>query len=332
VVPDKVSTSIRAKVWQEGTSEPTSWQVRCEDTLSDRLDSGTVGVWSMGAGGKYWDDFEVIAPSGDIPARPPGNNKPDSPPVDPPASPPAGPPSPPVDPGNDDVAFNEDFETSATGRHVPGWIDTRLPNSMREDDSLFSVTTLSGNRVLTTSSRKTDIHSHYAGSGSADWFRYEVKGRMRVSSSRARIGVTAYSQYPSKDVYYRLGSAGKTGEVELYRQSPSSNGTFICGSPGTGVIPQANAWYKFRFQVIPEDAGTRLRAKFWKKGDEQPTQWQAECTDVASNRPSSGTIGVWSGSAGEKYWDRLQVIALPEDVAIEPLGRPGTPKLIPTGP
>jgi len=72
VVPGEVSTSIRAKVWQDGTSEPTTWQVRCEDLLSDRLDSGTVGVWSMSRGSKYWDDLEVIAPAGGIPLGRPG--------------------------------------------------------------------------------------------------------------------------------------------------------------------------------------------------------------------------------------------------------------------
>ncbi len=64
VAPEPTLTSIRAKVWADGTSEPAIWQIRCEDARANRLLSGTVGVWSMASGSKYWDDLEVIAPSG----------------------------------------------------------------------------------------------------------------------------------------------------------------------------------------------------------------------------------------------------------------------------
>ena len=39
------------------------WQVRCRDTLSDRLLSGAVGLWSMSKGAKYWDDLAVVLPT-----------------------------------------------------------------------------------------------------------------------------------------------------------------------------------------------------------------------------------------------------------------------------
>jgi hypothetical protein len=64
VEPTQESTSVRAKVWLDGTSEPSGWQLRCEDRLSDRLRSGTVGLWSMGDGSKYWDDLEVVNSAG----------------------------------------------------------------------------------------------------------------------------------------------------------------------------------------------------------------------------------------------------------------------------
>jgi hypothetical protein len=52
-------TEIRAKVWPEGDPEPASWQADCYDDSAIRLTTGTVGVWSMGRGAKYWDDFVV---------------------------------------------------------------------------------------------------------------------------------------------------------------------------------------------------------------------------------------------------------------------------------
>lgn len=51
--------NVRAKVWAAGDSEPANWQVDCYDTSASRYTSGTVGVWTMSTGSKYFDDFQV---------------------------------------------------------------------------------------------------------------------------------------------------------------------------------------------------------------------------------------------------------------------------------
>lgn len=50
---------IRAKIWIEGAGEPASWQVDCWDDSASRYTSGTIGVWTMSSGTKYFDDLEV---------------------------------------------------------------------------------------------------------------------------------------------------------------------------------------------------------------------------------------------------------------------------------
>jgi hypothetical protein len=52
-------TEIRARVWEDGTTEPAGWQVDCFDDSPTRLTSGTAGLWSMANGSKYWDDLAV---------------------------------------------------------------------------------------------------------------------------------------------------------------------------------------------------------------------------------------------------------------------------------
>jgi len=52
-------TEIRAKVWSESQSEPLAWQVHAIDGTQDRLIDGTVGIWSMGQGSKYWDEVMI---------------------------------------------------------------------------------------------------------------------------------------------------------------------------------------------------------------------------------------------------------------------------------
>jgi hypothetical protein len=55
-------TTLRARVWLSGDTEPLGWQAVCTDTNADRLINGTIGVWAgglMGTGARYWDDLVV---------------------------------------------------------------------------------------------------------------------------------------------------------------------------------------------------------------------------------------------------------------------------------
>ncbi|MCB9866871.1 MAG: hypothetical protein H6816_09600 [Phycisphaerales bacterium] len=54
-------TVIRANVWHDGAPEPAGWQIECADTRPNRYTSGTIGVWAMGPGAKYWDGLQAVA-------------------------------------------------------------------------------------------------------------------------------------------------------------------------------------------------------------------------------------------------------------------------------
>lgn len=56
-------TEIKARVWAEGKNEPQVWQIDAWDDGPGRLTGGTIGVWAMGPGSKYWDDLTVIYPT-----------------------------------------------------------------------------------------------------------------------------------------------------------------------------------------------------------------------------------------------------------------------------
>lgn len=62
IIVDDVGTrtEIKARVWTDGFAEPANWQIDCYDANPTRLTAGTIGVWSMSSGIKYWDDFEVV--------------------------------------------------------------------------------------------------------------------------------------------------------------------------------------------------------------------------------------------------------------------------------
>jgi hypothetical protein len=52
-------TQIRAKVWEEQSTEPTEFQIEAVDDSPTRLTSGTFGVWASGSGTKHWDELVV---------------------------------------------------------------------------------------------------------------------------------------------------------------------------------------------------------------------------------------------------------------------------------
>jgi hypothetical protein len=53
-------TTVRAKVWQQGSDEPAEWQVDCRDASRQRLVRGVPGLWAAGPGAKFWDGLAVV--------------------------------------------------------------------------------------------------------------------------------------------------------------------------------------------------------------------------------------------------------------------------------
>jgi hypothetical protein len=209
------------------------------------------------------------------------------------------PPPPTTLPGSGTVL---DFTGSSTGNAVDGWVDTISGNRMATDDRLFATTMLDGQRVMTTSSSDTNIHSHYVLDDSDGWSGYEVRGAMLLTDANGGIGVTAHSQYPSRDAYYRL----RSYEGRSFHLAPHGT-THTCSRTETGVAPQAGAWYRFALRVDPGSSSTRVRAKVWRDGSSEPGSWQADCTDSSSSRLNAGTVGIWSMTNGTKYWTALEV-------------------------
>jgi hypothetical protein len=205
------------------------------------------------------------------------------------------------------VVLEEGFEPYGTGDQPLDWLDTGPQNSLVEDDRHFQVVDLGGNKVFATASNGTNIHSHYVGPDVDMLGGYEYRGRLMITQGSQGIGVTAFSQYPSSDAYYRL---RRYGNRPSFHFASHPHGVRLTGDLDTGVVPLPNVWYNFRFQV--EDAGTQteIRAKVWSAGDSEPAAWQAQATDTRPSRLTSGTFGLWGMGFGNSYWDDLGVYTL----------------------
>jgi uncharacterized repeat protein (TIGR02543 family) len=208
---------------------------------------------------------------------------------------------------SDTQDYAEGFEAYSDGDDPVDWLDTAANNSMAENDNLFEIFDLGGEKVYGTDSTQANIHSHHVGGGSDSQTDYEYSGRMMITNAKGGIGVTFYSQYPNEDVYYRL----RRYNSNAFHIAP--HGTKVTGDSDTGVVPLPNIWYRFKIQVEDTGSQTEIRAKVWQQGKGEPAAWQADCYDKSASRLTVGTFGIWSYYSGKKYWD---------DLTVTPLGTP----------
>ena len=206
-------------------------------------------------------------------------------------------------PADPNATLRFDFNSGTASN----WLDTESDNSMTANDTLFTVGSVGNDPALRTTSTATNIHSHFVGSPN-NLNNLVYTGRMATDDSGGGVGVTAYSQYPTADIYYRLRSE-RAGNPFVLAGHPHN----CSGNDNTGVVLRENTWYEFELSITNESVGTRISAKVWKQGDSKPSSAQAECVDSSPSRNLLGTIGVWSMRSGGKYWDDLQVVTAAGD-------------------
>ena len=196
------------------------------------------------------------------------------------------------------AAARFDFENSAPGTDVAGWVDTTPNHGLGVDDSLFAVIEVDGNRMLHTDSTANAIQS----TATADVrSNFEVRGRMAMSHPESEIGVTTYSRFPTESVHYRI--AANSGETFRFVGRPS----VVCASSDSGVRPTAGEWIRFELDVREEGGQNRIVAKVWPADSAEPAAPQIDCVDSSASRPTEGSVGAWSGGPGLKYWDDFEI-------------------------
>jgi hypothetical protein len=204
-----------------------------------------------------------------------------------------------------------DFEDYFSGEDPLGWLDTGRNNSIEEADHFRVFALDDGGRAFGTTSKQRNIHSHYVGLDSHGWFDYEFRGRMMIDTRNAGVGVTIYSDYPASDSYYRLRSY--SGRAFHLANHPHREPESVCvGATKTSLRPTAGVWYHFRLQAFDDQTETRVRAKVWPETEPEPEGWEIDCNAPGDTAYFSGSPGLWSMSAGGKFWDDLELVELDE--------------------
>lgn len=184
------------------------------------------------------------------------------------------------------------------------WRDTGGGNSLEKDDSIYFFKGKGIKKSIRTDSEVTNVHSHYQKNKASRFRNYIYTGRMMIEDADGGIGVTFYSRYGKDDHYYRLRRYSGDGEFHI-----APHGTEISdGTVYTGVNPEAGSWYNFKVKVSTKAKKTRIQAKVWLSSEDEPSNWQADCSDSNDTRRKFGKPGIWSMGGGQKRWDRLTVV------------------------
>ncbi|MFC1662626.1 MopE-related protein [Patescibacteria group bacterium] len=212
------------------------------------------------------------------------------------------------------VSLDEDFEDYSIGIDPPLWLSTGANNSLTEQSGLFSIAQ-DTTKVLGTSSTLTNIHSHYIGPNADLWSNYEFTGKMKLSDLNGGIGVTAYSDYPNSDTYYRLRKEPSTGYFVLSKH-PDAQKNDLVTTKNDQISPVQNTWYSFRLRVENNTTNnqTLVKARIWPSSQTEDTGlWNIEANDATANRITHGTVGVWTMLGGVKSFDDFQVTEITAD-------------------
>lgn len=284
-------TTIRARIWLDGTPEPAEFQIDAYDDQSDRLRAGAIGLWAADDGRKVFDDLVVHTLDAGI--------------------------LPPVRLGT--PLLSENFDSYSSGQQPQGWVDTGENNSFTVDDSLFQTRRIKGNMAFGISVEKNNVHAHYHGPHVLTWTNYAFHGRMYIDD-REVAGVTFFSRFPEKrNDYYRLGTdrSRRTFHIATH---PENERKVDQAKVDSGVRPKSETWYRFYIEVEDDGQRTNIRAKVWEDGTAEPARFQIETFESGPKRLRSGTIGIWSDRNGESYYDDLVVQPLvPSGLAISSL-------------
>lgn len=210
--------------------------------------------------------------------------------------------------------YEENFSSYSSGSSPSGWVNTAAGNSLLQDNTVFQIMNYDGDKVFGTTSKESNIHSHYVCPELDTLSGYEFTGRMLMASSNSGIGVTFFSRYPDADAYYRL---LRYYDNESFHILP--RGTSVTGATDTGVSPVPDVWYWFRILVQDTGARTEILARVWPENMAEPVHWQVDCYDDSPTRLTGGAIGLWShyysrwswwSPSDAKYWDDLLVTPL----------------------
>lgn len=269
VVVSSDQTTIRAKIWQRGTTQPNQWQIEAQDRRGDRPRTGTVGIWADGEGSKFFADLQIEQQF-----------------------------------LGEDIGISPKQKLSDwqdTEANFSTTLNDSLFNILTNRNSLFG--TESARDHIHSHYAVPDAlnWTNYSYSGRLQ--TTEARGAIGVTFfSHYPENQTRYYRLRAWGQQFTFALETRAAESD-----PQNGSAFLKGMVDSGISLLDNVWYRFRIEVEDASTQTNIRAKVWREDEPEPSQWQIDAYDDRPNRLKAGTIGVWAATRGSKLYDNLRV-------------------------
>lgn len=255
-------TTLRWKIWQDGTTEPTAWMGTTKDNTAAEQQPGGVGVESYVSA--YTTTVAFNALWATTPPPPPGPT--------------------PFSCASGALACDTYARTVAGGW---GAADVGGPWSITGTPTNWSVSAGAGSINAAAGAAEIGV---LGGPAVQDVDAVQKVALPSVTQGTCDAYILGRYVGGVTPTYYRVGLIGRNGASVRIR-TQRSDGSYVGPDADTGIAAGngATVWLRVQFQGANS---TAIRARAWLDGTQEPVQWSVDTTDSTSAMQQPGSIGV----------------------------------------
>jgi hypothetical protein len=286
-------TAITARVWQDGTAEPSSWLLNIADNTSAEQGSGTIGarVRNEDWGGRHTFGYQSYVATS-LTTSPPPSTSTSSSTTSSSTSTTSTTLAPPPPPPPSGAAASDTFQ-----RSIPsGWgsADSGGWWTVVGSPWAWSVASGAGTVAAAPASRETGYLSQF---NIQDTDVLERVVLPRCTGSRTNCDAFVIGRYsPSySPTYYRVGLVQGAGNPDILLRAQRSDGTGLSSDIDTHMAASDQTAVWIRVDFVGKNS-TAIRARAWLDGTTEPTAWLLNISDSNGPEQTAGKVGVRFGN------------------------------------
>ena len=276
-------TTIRARSWKDGTTEPSTWLLNATDKNSAEQVAGSIGIRSRNEDTAtthkfQYESYQATALTTGTPTPTPTSTSISTP------TPTSTSTTTPT-PGPSGNAASDSYQrTTASGW---GNADTGGWWTVVGSPWNWSVSPGAGNVTVGANSQERGYLSSFT-MQNVDIVQNVVLPRASGNSDAYVLGRYTPAYSPT---YYRVGVVQGNSKGDILLRTQRSDGTSLGSDLDTG-IPAANGASVSLHVEFQGTSPTIIRARAWLQGTTEPSTWLLNTTDTNSAEQVAGMIGV----------------------------------------
>jgi hypothetical protein len=276
-------TTIRGRVWQAGTAEPSAWLLNTTDGTSVDQVTGAVGVRTRNEDTAASHVFKYQSFTATVLSPPPPTTTSTTPAVSSTTTATSTTTTVPSPGGSAAADSFQRVVNSGWGNADTGgwWTVVGSPWS-------WSVSAGAGTVNVAATAEERAYLSRFT-MGDVDVV--EKLTLPRCSTGTCNSYVVGRYKPTYNPTYYRVGAVEGAGRANIFIRAQRSDGTALGGDVDTRVPAADGAviWQRVQFQGTNP---TTLRARVWRDGTTEPSTWMLTTTDANAAQQTAGMVGL----------------------------------------